>query len=238
MSLSFSCYCLYHVHYVSRRWESPSQVPPQFNCGSFRPDASEIVEGKIFHPTLFNRPRNCPLNSIAVPLTLIIMAPQPSLNTEVYAEIHPDNFKGQFKGKLVIITGAGRGIGQHIATSFAKAGATLALLDFDIERQEETKKLCETEGVEVHLFGCDVTKYDQCVKTVEAIKKLGQIDILVNNAGGGPIRGFTSQKFDDFWAGVEQNFKGAMIMMHLILPLFKARKEGCIINIASRYVYF
>jgi NAD(P)-dependent dehydrogenase (short-subunit alcohol dehydrogenase family) len=133
---------------------------------------------------------------------------QPSLNTEVYAAIHPDNFTSQLSGKLVVITGAARGIGQHIALSFAKAGANLVLLDFDVDRQGKTKQLCETEGAKVSLFGCDVTKYEQCVKIVQEIEKLGNVDVLVNNAGGGPIRGFTSQKFEEFWAGVEQNFKG------------------------------
>ena len=159
---------------------------------------------------------------------------QPTLNTEVYDAIHPSNFASQFKNKLVVVTGAGRGIGRHISLAFAKAGATLALLDFDTERQKETKSLCEAEGAKVHTFACDVTKYEQCVGVVEEIKKLGEIDVLVNNAGGGPIRGFTSQKFEEFWAGIEQNFKGAMIMIHLVLPGMKKRKKGCIINIASR----
>ena len=134
---------------------------------------------------------------------------QPTLNPEVYKEIAPENFTGQFKGKLVIITGAARGIGQHIAQAFAKAGATLALLDFDVPSLEETKKLCEGLGSTVATYACDVTEYEGCQRTVEDItKKFGEIDVLVNNAGGGPIRGFVTQKFDEFWAGVEQNFKG------------------------------
>lgn len=137
---------------------------------------------------------------------------RPTLNTHVYPEIHPDNFRSQFSGKLVVVTGAARGIGRHISLSFAKAGANLALLDFDTEQQSETKSLCEAEGANVFLYACDVTKYDRCAKVVEKIKELGNIDVLVNNAGGGPIRGFTSQKFEDFWAGVEQNFKGVMLM--------------------------
>ena len=132
---------------------------------------------------------------------------QPSLNADVYTAIHPDNFTFKFVGKLVVVTGAARGIGQHISIAFAKARATLALLDFNIERQAETKSLCEAEGVRVALFACDVTKYDQCAAVMEDIKKLGEIDVLANNAGGGPVKGFTSQKFEDFWAGVEQNFK-------------------------------
>jgi len=157
---------------------------------------------------------------------------QPRLNTEVYAEIHPDNFKNQFKGKLVVVTGAARGIGRHISLAFAKAGATLALLDFDVERQLETKSLCEAEGTKVYPFGCDVTKYEQCFKTVEEIKRLGNIDVLVNNAGGGPIRGFTSQKFEDFWAGVEQNFKGVECLNNRLIigddndVSYSSRDEG------------
>ena len=68
--------------------------------------------------------------------------------------------------------------------------------------------MCEAEGAKVFLFACDVTQYDQCVKAVQEIGPLGEIDVLVNNVGGGPIRGFTSQKFEEFWGGIEQNFKG------------------------------
>ena len=136
------------------------------------------------------------------------MAPQPTLNTKIYDAISPKNFLGQFKDKLVVVTGAGRGIGRHIALSFARAGATLALLDFDTVRQQETKSLCEKEDSKVYTYGCDVTQYEQCKQVVKEIEQLGEIDVLVNNAGGGPIRGFTSQKFEEFWAGVEQNLKG------------------------------
>jgi NAD(P)-dependent dehydrogenase (short-subunit alcohol dehydrogenase family) len=110
---------------------------------------------------------------------------QPTLNTEVYAAIHPQNFVDRFTGQLVVVTGAGRGIGRHIALGFAKAGAALALLDFTVESLVETKGLCEAQGVKVYTFGCDVTQYEQCVMTVEEIGKIGQVDVLVNNAGGG-----------------------------------------------------
>ena len=115
---------------------------------------------------------------------MIIMV-QPTLNTEVYPEIHPSNFTSQFTSKLIVITGAARGIGRHIALAFAKTGATLALLDFDTDRQSETKTLCEAEGAKVFLFACDVTQYDRCVKVVQEIGLFGEIDVLVNNAGGG-----------------------------------------------------
>lgn len=154
----------------------------------------------------FQNLSDLPVNNLCIS-TMV----QPTLNTDVYDAISPKNFVGHFSGKLVIVTGAGRGIGRHIALGFARAGATLALLDFDTARQEETKSLCEKEGAKVHTYGCDVTQYEQCMKVVEEIKKLGEVDILVNNAGGGPIRGFTSQKFEEFWAGVEQNFKGVSV---------------------------
>lgn len=85
------------------------------------------------------------------------MATRNSINTQVYPAIDPKNFTGKFKGKVVLVTGAARGIGQGIAIAFAKAGATLSLLDYTKESLESTVKQCEELGSEVLAIGCDVT---------------------------------------------------------------------------------
>jgi NAD(P)-dependent dehydrogenase (short-subunit alcohol dehydrogenase family) len=84
------------------------------------------------------------------------MSTHNSINTEVYAAIDPSNFTGKLKGKTVFITGAGRGIGQGIAIAFAKAGATLSLVDLKKENLDETVKECENLGSEVLAQACNV----------------------------------------------------------------------------------
>lgn len=77
---------------------------------------------------------------------------QPTLNTDVYDAISPKNFVGHFSGKLVIVTGAGRGIGRHVALGFAKAGATLALLDFEILHAKKRLNLSARKKVRKYIL--------------------------------------------------------------------------------------
>ena len=85
------------------------------------------------------------------------MASHNSINTTVYKAIDPSNFINKFKGKVVLVTGAGRGIGQGIAIAFARAGATLALFHLIKENLASTVKQCEELGSEVLPISCDVT---------------------------------------------------------------------------------
>jgi NAD(P)-dependent dehydrogenase (short-subunit alcohol dehydrogenase family) len=84
------------------------------------------------------------------------MASHNSINTDVYPAIDPKNFTNKLKGKVAFITGAGRGIGQGIAIAFAKAGATLSLIDLKKENLADTIKTCEELGVEVLAQACNV----------------------------------------------------------------------------------
>ena len=84
------------------------------------------------------------------------MATHNSINTSVYKAIDPSNFANKFKGKVVLVTGAGRGIGQGIAIAFARAGATLALLDLKKENLASTVKQCEELGSKVLPIACNV----------------------------------------------------------------------------------
>src|SRR3989344_1371272 len=88
------------------------------------------------------------------------------------------------KGKIVFITGAGRGIGKAIAQRFAQEGSHLVLCARTKEDLEETKKQCEERGVRCVTAVADVTKKDDVKKVVQtALKIFGRIDIFINNAG-------------------------------------------------------
>jgi NAD(P)-dependent dehydrogenase (short-subunit alcohol dehydrogenase family) len=94
------------------------------------------------------------------------MASHNSVKTEVYPAIDPKNFVGKLRGKVVFITGAGQGIGQGIAIAFAKAGATLSLVDLKQDNLDDTATKCKDEvPVDVLTTVCDITDF----KAVDAV---------------------------------------------------------------------
>ena len=93
-----------------------------------------------------------------------------------YPAISPETLKGTNAGKVAVVTGAAQGIGAAIAEALAKSGANVALLDLSVEKQEDTKKACETHGVKVKTYACDVTDQDGITKTLDAVENdLGPI---------------------------------------------------------------
>ncbi|PSN68608.1 short chain dehydrogenase/reductase-like protein SDR [Corynespora cassiicola Philippines] len=152
-----------------------------------------------------------------------------------YPAIATETLKDTNAGKVVVVTGAGRGIGAAIAESLAKSGAHVAILDLSIDAQEETRKACESHGVKVKAYAVDVVSIEGVGKVFDEVERdLGPIDILVNNAGILDQRPFLMSTFEGFWRQIEVNFKGPLITIHNILPRFRQRGGGCIINIASR----
>lgn len=96
-----------------------------------------------------------------------------------YDAILPDTLKGTNSNKVAIVTGAAQGIGAAIAESLAKSGADVAILDLTLEKLASTKKACESHGVRVQAFACDVTdaaRIDEVFNEVE--KSLGPIEYV------------------------------------------------------------
>ena len=90
----------------------------------------------------------------------------------------------QLGKKVVVITGAARGIGRAMALAFAEQGADIAALDLDAAALAETIAQCESKGVRAKAYVTDVTKEPQVVQTFDAVvADLRRFDVLVNNAG-------------------------------------------------------
>jgi 3-oxoacyl-[acyl-carrier protein] reductase len=90
----------------------------------------------------------------------------------------------QLGKKIVVITGAGRGIGRAMALAFADRGADIAALDLDAAALAETRALCEAKGVRARTHVMDVTVESQVIKSFDAVvAELRGFDVLVNNAG-------------------------------------------------------
>lgn len=140
-----------------------------------------------------------------------------------------------FNDKVVLVTGASRGIGRAIATAFAKQGATLI---FTYLNSEDAARQLETElneaGGKAKGIKSDASVYDQADKLVaDVVGEFGKIDVLVNNAGitrDGLLMRMSEQQWDEV---MTINLKSVFNLTKAATkPMMKAR-SGSIINITS-----
>lgn len=90
----------------------------------------------------------------------------------------------QLDGKLVAITGSGRGIGRAMALAFAQKRANVALIDLNAEDLAQTKALCEAERVRAVTYLCNVTREQEVETTLDqVVSDFGRLDVMINNAG-------------------------------------------------------
>jgi 3-oxoacyl-[acyl-carrier protein] reductase len=141
---------------------------------------------------------------------------------------------GMFDGKVAVVTGAARGIGQAIALELAKQGATLALCDLDKEWLAETIGLVEAEGAKATGWSVNVSSGDAVTETVDAIiKELGGVDILVNNAGITKDGLMMRMSEEDWDAVLAVNLKGTFLFTKACGRAMMKKRSGAIVNIAS-----
>jgi 3-oxoacyl-[acyl-carrier protein] reductase len=137
-------------------------------------------------------------------------------------------------GKVVVVTGASRGIGQAIALAFALEGCRLALASRTREALEAVRKEVEARGAEARVWVTDVTDPKQAERLVSGIHgHWGRIDILVNNAGAGLAKAFDAVGDDEWLANVNLNLLSVVRLSRLVLPYMKRHGGGQIINIAA-----
>ncbi|MBI9016180.1 MAG: 2-dehydro-3-deoxy-D-gluconate 5-dehydrogenase KduD [Phycisphaerae bacterium] len=146
-----------------------------------------------------------------------------------------DNILNSFKldGKVAIVTGAARGLGQGIALGLAQAGADIAAVD--ILDTAETQKLVQALGRKCITIEADLSSSD-CINGIitQTTEKLGSIDILINNAGiirRAPIVDFTEKDWDDV---MNINIRTLFFLSQAVAKVFiKQGNGGKIINTAS-----
>jgi 3-oxoacyl-[acyl-carrier protein] reductase len=139
------------------------------------------------------------------------------------------------KDKVVLVTGASRGIGRAIAIQFAKAGAHVAFTYLSsVEKGEALVKELEAFGIKAKGYRSDASLFDAAEELVNAaIADFGQIDILINNAGI-TRDGLLMRMSEDQWDEVIQvNLKSVFNLTKAVIkPMMKA-KSGYIINMTS-----
>ncbi len=141
---------------------------------------------------------------------------------------------GSLNGKIALITGAARGIGQAIALRLAGEGADLVLCDLNQEWLEETATKARALGRRVECASVDVSNADSVQKGVAALtEQFGRIDVLVNNAGITKDQFLLRMSEADWDAVLDVNLKGTFLFTKVVAKQMLKQKAGAIVNIAS-----
>lgn len=138
------------------------------------------------------------------------------------------------KDKVVVVTGAGAGIGQVIARAFAGAGARVALLGRSADRLAGTLSDIEHSGGHAHAIPCDVSSAGSVAEAAARSEAaLGPCDVLVNNAAvivPGPLETLALEAWN---AAIATNLTGCFLCSQTFVPQMRARGKGALVHIAS-----
>ena len=142
---------------------------------------------------------------------------------------------GRFDDKVVLITGAGGGIGGATGRRFAAEGARVAVLDRDLAAAERTAAAIVGAGGRALAVCADITQRSEVDAAVATtVTQLGAIDVLVNNAGWDVFAPFLKTQPAQWERLIAINLTGALHLHHAVLPGMVERKAGGrIVNIAS-----
>ncbi|MEU2358011.1 SDR family oxidoreductase [Streptomyces misionensis] len=137
--------------------------------------------------------------------------------------------------RVVLITGASRGIGRAVALAFAREGARLVLAARSAEGLAGVEAEVRALGSEALSVPTDVTSPEAVTALVDAaVARFGRIDVLVNNAGIGKVGGVESAAFED---DVRQTMRASLFGMinvtQAVLPVLRRQGSGAIVNMSS-----
>jgi 3-oxoacyl-[acyl-carrier protein] reductase len=138
------------------------------------------------------------------------------------------------RGKVAIVTGAGRGIGREIAGTLAREGAATVVTDVRQDLLDDVAAEWGRQRWTGRQYLCDVRDSARIRRVVDDVtRELGRIDVLVNNAGvapGGPVETLSEDAWD---LNMDVNLKGTFLMCQAVMPVMKRQRAGRIINAAS-----
>jgi len=137
--------------------------------------------------------------------------------------------------KVVLITGASRGIGRCMAENLAKDGYTV-IANYNKSKQQALKLQndLKEQGINIEIVKADVSKKAEVKDMIEYItNKFGSIDILINNAGIAKLQMFSDVTDEDWDEMINTNLKSAFYCTQMVLHGMIHNKNGCIINISS-----
>ena len=141
---------------------------------------------------------------------------------------------GRLENKIAIVTGATSGIGEAVATMYAKEGARVVAIGRNESKGTELVNRITGNGGEAVFMKCDLRIIDDIpgIKD-EAVKEFGRIDILFNSAGVLVHKPFLEQNMEDLNLIFETNFRAYVLTMQTMIPVMVEQGKGTIVNVAS-----
>ena len=138
------------------------------------------------------------------------------------------------KGKTVVITGSGRGIGREMAIRIAAEGASVALLEINRENLEEVRSTIAAAGGDVRAYEIDLGSESQIIETILKVEKdFGKIDCLINNAMVHEAEDLLNTTLEVWNKSIQITLTAAFLCIRQVLPAMIKRKNGSIINIGT-----
>ena len=138
------------------------------------------------------------------------------------------------KGQVVLVTGAGSGLGEATARAFARAGCNVACVDLRQEAAERVAADLRSQDVDSIALGCDVSDADAVFGVVAAIEeRWGRLDVVVNNAAMDHTLSVEEMTVEQWDKVIAVNLRGPFLTSKAALPMMRRQQSGHIVNIAS-----
>ncbi|MCC7448680.1 MAG: glucose 1-dehydrogenase [Anaerolineae bacterium] len=141
----------------------------------------------------------------------------------------------EFAGKVALVTGGASGIGQAACLEFARAGATVAVVDMNAEAGAATVAAVRDLGCAAQFFAADVSQSADVQAYVKrTLDAFGRIDAFFNNAGiEGVVAPLTEYPEEMFDRVIAINVRGVFLGLKYVLPIMIKQQSGCVVNTAS-----
>jgi NAD(P)-dependent dehydrogenase (short-subunit alcohol dehydrogenase family) len=140
----------------------------------------------------------------------------------------------RLEGRVAVVTGASKGLGEAIALELAGAGARLALVARDRRQLEKAAAALAGRGAEAEAFAADVRDEAQVAALATAVAaRFGKVHILVNSAGVNLRKNLTDFTLEEWRNVMDTNLTGVFLMCRAFVPLMKGHGYGRILNLTS-----
>jgi len=139
------------------------------------------------------------------------------------------------KEELVLVTGAGHGIGRQLALQYSSQGATVVLWDINEKGNEETAQLIKNNGgPKPHTYKCDISKRQDVLNVAKKVKEeVGDVTILINNAGIMPTHPLEQHNEEEIRKIMDINVLAHFWTLEAFLPAMKKNNHGHIVALSS-----